>query len=211
MRIPSLPIVLLSSTRHPKGESKREIAAVYKCCGKSLNVNGFSDQGQVRSDLCIRAWSKVGPLVKPEHFAKKVTKQQIATLEVAKPLIAATATLGENGAKFLKDALNDNAQSSVPGWFSTVIGAVIPVAWIGSTADVMVQLLNSSGDAGRISLANLAGTVGNGGNVAVVHRIGKDAAGGRKYIWTYSYTANINGKPTTTLLYTCAADVIETA
>lgn len=157
------------------------------------------------------ALSKVGPLVKPEHFAKKVTKQQIATLEVAKPLIAATATLGENGAKFLKDALNDNAQSSVPGWFSTVIGAVIPVAWIGSTADVMVQLLNSSGDAGRISLANLAGTVGNGGNVAVVHRIGKDAAGGRKYIWTYSYTANINGKPTTTLLYTCAADVIETA
>lgn len=97
---------------------------------------------------------------------------------------------------------------SVPGWFSTAIGAFVPAAWVGVTADVMVQLVNKSGDAGRLSLANLAGTVGSGGNVAVVERVGKDKGGTQKFIWAYSHTANLNGKPTTSLLYACSADVV---
>jgi len=42
--------------RHPKDESKRETAMVYKGCYKSLNVNCFFPNGPVMSDLCIKAW-----------------------------------------------------------------------------------------------------------------------------------------------------------
>ena len=152
--------------------------------------------------------SKVGPTVSPDNFSKKLTAAQLATLSVPTPIVAASAVLDDAGAKFLKKALNDDAQLSVPGWFSTVIGAFVPQAWIGITADVMIQLLNGSGDAGRLSLSNLAGTVGPGGNVAVVERVAKSQGGGQKFIWAYSHTANLNGRPTTTLLYVCSADVV---
>lgn len=154
------------------------------------------------------ALTKMGATVADGNFSKKLTAAQLKSLTVDKPIVAATATLGEAEAKFLKKALNDNAQSSVPGWFSTVIGAFVPQAWVGITADVMIQLINGKGDAGRLSLANIAGTVGPGGNVSVVERVGKDKNGVQKFIWAYSHTANLNGKPTTALLYACAADIV---
>lgn len=152
--------------------------------------------------------SQVGPTVAPKDFSKTLTKAQLQKLTTDKPLVAATTILNEAGAKFLKEEFNSNAQASVPGWFATAISAFVPVAWLGITADVMVQLVNGQGDAGRLSLANLAGTVGPGGNVAVLERVAKDADGKLKFIWAYSHTANLNGKPTTSLLYVCSADVV---
>lgn len=154
------------------------------------------------------ALSQMGPTVANGNFSKKLTGAQLTSLTVDKPQVAASATLGQAEAKFLKDALNANAQSSVPGWISTFIGAFIPQAWVGVTADVMIQLINGSGDAGRLSLANIAGTVAVGGNVSVVQRVAKDNNGAQKFIWAYSHTANLNGKPTTVLLHACAADVV---
>lgn len=154
--------------------------------------------------------SKVGPSVSPEHFSKKLTKDQLSTLTVNTPIVAATALLNKDQAKFLKTVLNDNAKSSVPGWFAAAVGAFVPSAWIGLSADLMTELVNGAGDAGRLNLANVAGTVSVGGNVAIVHRVAKDKAGARKFIWAYSYTATLNGKPTTTLLYACAANIVET-
>jgi len=177
-------------------------------CGGSLTNDQIEGFKQLFATTYSPSLTKVGIAVTPDSFAKKITKEQLKVLEVDKPIVVASATLNDAGVKFLKKALNDNAQSSVPGWFSTVIGAFVPTAWIGITADVMVQLINGSGDAGRLSLANVAGTVGTGGHVAVVERVGKDKDGAQKFIWAYSHTANLNGKPTTSMLYVCSADVV---
>ena len=82
-----------------------------------------------------------------------------------------------------------------------------PAAWIGVGADAMIQLINGSGSAGRVKLANLAGTVSEGGGVAAFERVTAGASGQLKFIWSYAYTADINGKSVTTLLSTCSADV----
>ena len=150
--------------------------------------------------------SKEGVTITSGDFSKKISQAQLQRLAVEKPIVAISATLDDVGAGFLRKALNENAQSSVPSWLSTAVGAFVPIHWVGISADVMLQLINGSGDAGRLSLANLAGTVGPGGNVAVVERVGKDKNGVQKFIWAYSYTAVLNGRPTTALLYACAAD-----
>ena len=117
-------------------------------------------------------------------------------------------TLSAEHGTLLKGWLNANASESVPGWVSTAIGAVVPQAWVGLTADVFLQLVNNSGDAGRLQVANLAGTVSQGGTVAVLEQVAKNAAGARKFLWTYVYEANLNGKLITTPLKICSADVV---
>lgn len=154
------------------------------------------------------ALTKIGSTVANGNFSKRLTPAQVTSLTVDKPLVAATSVLNASQATFLKNALNDNATKSVPGWFSTFVGAFVPQAWVGITADVMIQLLNAQGDAGRLSLANIAGTVAPGGNVSVFERVSKDKSGAQKFIWAYSHTASLNGKPTTVLLFACAADVV---
>jgi hypothetical protein len=106
--------------------------------------------------------------------------------------------------------LNENASATVPGWVSTVTGIVVPQAWVGLGADVFLQLMNSNGDAGRLKVANLAGTVSKGGSVGVMERIADDSSAKPKFLWSYVYQANLNGQLITTPLTICSADVVTT-
>ena len=90
---------------------------------------------------------------------------------------------------------------------SGLIGVVVPQAWVGLTADVFIQLMNGAGDAGRQKVANLAGTVSPGGAVGVTEQVAPDRSGTRKFIWTYIYQANLNGKLLTSPLTICSADI----
>jgi hypothetical protein len=148
-----------------------------------------------------------GP-VSPENFSKRLSSQELTSLNVPTPKIAASAKLNATNANTLRGWLNENASSSIPGWVSTVIGIVVPAAWVGISADVAIQLINGSGDAGRITLANIAGTVSENGFVGVIHRVVSKSDGKQAYVWNYTYTANLNGTPTTFLLGVCSADVV---
>ncbi|MER9695148.1 hypothetical protein NKJ16_24840 [Mesorhizobium sp. M0179] len=149
-----------------------------------------------------------GGAIAPENMSKVLSAAALKKIEVAEPVVAASTKLDDAGAKNLQGWLNANAGESIPGWFSTTLGIVAPAAWMGLAADVAIQLINSSGDAGRIKLANIAGTVSKGGFVGVLHRVAKDAQGKRSYIWNYAYTAELNGQKITFLLAVCSADVV---
>lgn len=143
------------------------------------------------------------------NFARKLTKADMGRLKKDAPTLVASAKLSAPNAKLLKDTLNTRAQSQIPGWFSTAVGFLAPAAWMGTSADVLVQLINGAGDAGRLKLANVAGTVSEGGHVAVHERVANDSAGKLQFVWLLSYIAILNGKPTTALLSACRADVVE--
>ena len=110
----------------------------------SFNCEGSLTEAQVQGfkELFKPPYSpslaQIGPTVSPKNFSKKITQAQLQKLTLDKPLIVASSTLTKEEAKFLRRALNDNAQLFVPGWFSTVIGVFVPMAWIGVTADVMI-------------------------------------------------------------------------
>lgn len=98
------------------------------------------------------------------------------------------------------------------GWLSTVAGlgamVFVPPAWVGLAPDVFIQLINSSGDTGRQTLANLAGAVSEGGIIAITEQVAKTPSGSLKFEWIYLYQANLNGMTITTPLLTCSTDVI---
>jgi hypothetical protein len=150
----------------------------------------------------------VGGRVEPKNMKKLVTRIELARLTVANALVSASATLTDAQARVLKGWLNERAQESVPGWLSTAIGIVAPAAWIGVSADVLLQLVNQSGDAGRITLANIAGTVSAGGEVAILHRIVSDTGAATAYVWIYTYAATLNNRRQVFVLRTCAADTV---
>lgn len=184
------------------------VQAGFKCSSPLLDagVRGLEKIFEPPYDVAL---THIGGAIVEANMSKKLTKDGITKLTVAAPRLAAEKKLTAANAKFLKDTLNDRAQDSVPGWVSTVLGAFAPVAWVGISADVAIQLINGKGDAGRLSLANVAGTVGVGGTVSVHERVASDAKGVRKYIWMYSHTAKLNDVPITTLLGVCSADVVE--
>ncbi len=143
------------------------------------------------------------------NMVKRVTQQEYTALAVNRPLIAASTQLNATNADHLKAWLNENASAGIPSWFTTTLGLFIPNAWINITADVAVQLVNASGDAGRLQLANLAGNVSAGGYVGVAHVISKDKNGNDKYVWHHIYSFNLNDKSMTAILYSCSADVVK--
>lgn len=152
--------------------------------------------------------SHIGGAVTPENMSKILSKEDLKSLEDKTPKVAATNTLSGSSAKLLQDWLNENAAESVPGWISTVVGISVPVAWVGLTADVFLQLINAKGDSGRIKLANIAGTVSPGGNVGVLEQVVINSSSVKKFISTYVYSYELNGSKLITPLVICASDVI---
>ena len=150
---------------------------------------------------------KQGTRVQPKNFYKKLTAAQQANLSGPAPKIAAEAILTQNRAQTLKSYLNENANATIPGWFTTSLAVVVPNAWIGLATDATIQLFSQSGSAGRLKLANLAGTVSENGRVGVLERVVTSSDGGQKFVWSYIYTANLNGKDLVALLMHCSADV----
>jgi hypothetical protein len=121
-----------------------------------------------------------------------------------KPKAISEATLSDGDAGTLKGWLNDNAGKTVPGWFSI---ALSPTGWVGLAIDILIQIAEADGDAGRIDAANIAGTVSGGGKVAVVTSTGKDKDGKPKFLWILTYNAKLNGKSITFPMRSCNADV----
>lgn len=141
------------------------------------------------------------------NMAKRLTAAQIQSLRKY-PAPVATNTLSDTHATLLRKWLNENATDGVPGWVSTAIGIAAPAAWVGLGADVLSQAVNGSGDAGRLQMANLAGTVTQGGKVGVLEQVADDRSGRPKFMASYVYAALINNRQVTTLLAICSADVI---
>lgn len=155
------------------------------------------------------ALSHMGGPIASNNYAKKLEPSDFKRLVSPQPLVASSEKLTAAQAAHLKRTLNSRAQFQVPGWLSTVLGAVAPAAWVGLSADVTIQLLNGSGDAGRLALANVAGTVSEGGQITVFERVAADATGKPQFLWIYAYTAILNDKPTTAMLSACRADVVQ--
>jgi hypothetical protein len=151
---------------------------------------------------------RVGAAVTESNMYKQVNNDELKTLQVPTPVIVARYTLSTPRAVLLKSWLNDNASATLPGWLSTATSIVVPQAWVGLSADVFIQLINGSGDAGRLKEANLAGTVSQGGLVAMAEQVANDSSGKPKFLWIYIYQATLNGQTITTPLAVCAADVI---
>lgn len=141
------------------------------------------------------------------NLSKRLTAAQLQSLRKT-PAPAATNTLSDTHARLLRKSLNENATDSVPSWVSTAIGIAAPVAWLGLGADVLSQAVSGSGDAGRLLLANLAGTVTQGGKVGVLEQVANDRSGRPKFMASYVYTAQINDKKVITLLAICTADIV---
>ena len=152
--------------------------------------------------------SHVGGQVAPENFSKKITKDELKRLQVKTPIVAVSYVLTDAHGALLKSWLNERATSTVPGWVSTVAGIAAPQAWIGISADVFLQLVNASGDVGRLQVANLAGTVSGGGRVGVLEQVAKKSDGKLIFLFSYVYNYELNGKKLTTPLRICGADVV---
>ena len=148
----------------------------------------------------------IGDPLQPSTWDKILSQDDLARLKVDSPAIAMTNTLSDQQATDLKGWLNSNASSAIPGWFSTVVTLAVPEAWVGLAADVFVQLMNKSGDDGRLSAANLAGTVTQGGVVGVTEQVANDSSGNLKFLWSYIYQAQINGHQVVSPLTICSAD-----
>ena len=150
----------------------------------------------------------LGGDVSKTNMVKRLTAADSKRLEVKTPVVVAQTTLNSAQAQRLRGWLNDNAGATVPGWTSTAVGLIVPQAWVGVAADVLMQLVNGSGDTGRLKLANLAGTVSAGGVVAVTEQVLPDKAGARKFVWSFLYQAKLNDKLVTTPLSVCVADTV---
>ncbi|QBY55496.1 hypothetical protein [Cupriavidus oxalaticus] len=150
-----------------------------------------------------------GGAITDDNFSRQLTQAEMQRLQTAVPTLATSATLSASSAKALKDILNQRAQDQVPGWLTTGVGAFVPQPWVGIGADVAVQLINGVGDAGRLTLANVAGTVSPGGLVTVHEIVAPGKNGNPEFVWHIAYTATLNGKPTVALLSSCKADVVQ--
>jgi hypothetical protein len=141
------------------------------------------------------------------NMAKELMPDDLKRLSNAKPTVVRSVRLSAQHAILLKGWLNDNASATIPGWLSTSLGVLVPEAWVGLSADVFIQVLNGSGDAGRLTVANLAGTVSQGGIVGVTEQVTKDKSGTIKFVWTYVYQASLNQKIIEAPLSVCLSDV----
>ena len=147
-----------------------------------------------------------GPRVDEGYQFKQLSKDDAARLEDKKPLLVAHETLKANQAAALKQWLNDNT-ATVPGYIATATSILIPEAWFTVSIDIAIQLINGSGDR-RVLVANLAGTVSEGGKIAVTEQVVKDGSGKIKFVWAYLYEAKLNEKTVVTRLERCSADTI---
>lgn len=143
---------------------------------------------------------------------KHLSQFELDQLSDTKPTVVKRAALSKQHAELLKQWLNEDASATIPSWLSTVAGlgamVFVPPAWVGLAPDVFIQLINSSGDTGRQTLANLAGAVSEGGIIAITEQVAKTPSGSLKFEWIYLYQANLNGMTITTPLLTCSTDVI---
>lgn len=135
----------------------------------------------------------IGSPVSPDNMFKQLSPTDLQNLSAAQPTTAIEVTLNDQQAADLKGWLNDDATSQIPGWLSTAIGVLVPQAWVGLSADVFIQLVNGSGDNGRLTAANIAGTVSAGGTVGVIEQVSQ-LNGTNKFVWAYVYVATLNGK-----------------
>jgi hypothetical protein len=152
--------------------------------------------------------SHTGGAVAPANMSKKLSSTALKRLQTTEPVVAASHRLSASHATLLKGWLNDNAIATLPGWISTVIGVVAPAAWIGLAADVSLQLVNANGDTGRLKVANLAGTVSEGGEIGIFEQVAKDSQGKLKFLFTHVYVYELNGKRLMSPLSICSADVV---
>jgi hypothetical protein len=148
----------------------------------------------------------IGSPVSPDNMFKQLSPTDLQNLSAAQPTTAVEVTLNDQQASDLKGWLNDDATSQIPGWVSTAIGVLVPQAWVGLSADVFIQLVNGSGDNGRLTAANIAGTVSAGGTVGVIEQVSQ-VNGTNKFVWAYVYVATLNGKIISMPLATCSADI----
>lgn len=117
----------------------------------------------------------------------------------------ARQTLTAQQATNLAGWLNNHASSSIPGWLSTGLGLVNSV--MGLIADIAIQGISAANGDAQTSAGNLAGKVSEGGLVGVVP--GATTVNGKtKFIWSYIYKAELNGKSYVNVLYACQADVL---
>jgi hypothetical protein len=148
----------------------------------------------------------IGSPVTPDNMFKQMSPTDLQNLSAPQPTTAVQVTLNDQQASDLKGWLNDDAINQIPGWASTAIGVLVPEAWVGLSADVFIQLVNGSGDNGRLSAANIAGTVSAGGTVGVIEQVSQ-LNGTSKFVWAYVYVATLNGKVISMPLTACSADV----
>lgn len=159
------------------------------------------------SPVYQRNLTLIGTPVGPDNMFKRLSAAEVKRLSNATPTVSRQAKLSAQNATRLRNWLNAKAGASVPGWTSTAFGVMVSSSWVGVLADVCVDLYNSSGDAGRIQLANLAGTVTSGGIVGLTEQVAKDSLGRQKYVWSHLYQASLNNRIITTPLSMCWADV----
>ena len=143
----------------------------------------------------------------PDTMFKPLSPTALKALSASQPTTAVKVTLDNQQATDLKGWLNQDASSQIPGWVSTAIGVLVPGAWVGLSADVFIQLANGSGDNGRLSAANIAGTVSAGGTVGVIEQVSQ-LNGVNRFVWAYIYVATLNGKVISMPLTVCSADIL---
>jgi hypothetical protein len=148
----------------------------------------------------------IGSPVTPANMYKQLSPEDLQSLSAAQPTTAVQISLNDQQALDLRGWLNDDATSQIPGWVSTAIGVLVPEAWVGLSADVFIQLVNGSGDNGRLTAANIAGTVSAGGTVGVIEQVSQ-LNGTNRFVWAYVYVATLNGKVISMPLAACSADI----
>jgi hypothetical protein len=182
-------------------------AQAFECRGplSDAQANGFNFFFSPAYSPGLR---HIGGRVTPENMKKPLKREELDRLATPNASAAATTTLTATQARILKGWLNENAQETVPSWVSTAVGIAAPAAWIGLSADMLLQAIDSSGSAGRIALANIAGTVSEGGKVAILHRITSYREGRPSYVWLYAYSATLNNQRLLFVLRTCQSEVV---
>lgn len=151
--------------------------------------------------------SHMGGQLNLDNMSKVLTAADVKRLDRPQPVVLASNQLGAANAGVLVKWLDANAQSTVPGWVSTVAGFV-PSAWVGLTADVFLQTLDGAGEAGRLAAAKVAGRVTERGQVVALERVAKGTDGKQKYIFSFALSTDLDGKRVITPLHSCVADIV---
>ena len=148
----------------------------------------------------------VGGAITEANMSKLFSKDDSQKLRT--PRVAASGKLNVKQADDLAGWLNENANAELPGWIAASTAIVIPSPWYNASVDVLIQLVNAQGSAGRQKAANLAGRVSKDGLIGVTEQVANDSSGNPKFVWTYVYQANLNGQQVTTPLAVCSADIV---
>lgn len=187
------------------------LVALTTVCAAPLAEGAVSCSG-ILSDAEVAGFKKFfSPTFSPPlkivngDLVKVMTSGEFETLANTSSVPLAKQMLTSKQADNLKEWLNNHASSSIPAWFSTVLG--LANSLVGLIADLAVQWDNSvSGDA-QINAGNLAGRAVAGGVVGVVPGVAI-VKGDKAYVWSYLYKINIGGQDYVHLLYACRANVV---